>query len=85
MGVRDIEMEPLPATWGRLAACAAAAYRRHLAPTCQLADCQSAAAYQAAPQQGHLPGVPMRSASRHFASESRRRPLLCCTTGGMWA
>jgi antitoxin (DNA-binding transcriptional repressor) of toxin-antitoxin stability system len=40
--------------WGRLAACAAVGYRRFLAPTREYAlgpaDCQSAAAYQAAPQ-----------------------------------
>jgi len=49
-----MEVEPVPAPWGRLPACAAVAYRRRLVPKRQLADCQSAAAYQAAPQQLRL-------------------------------
>ena len=44
-----MELDPQPAPWGRLLACAAVAYRRRLAQTWQVADSQSAAACQAAP------------------------------------
>jgi hypothetical protein len=79
-GVCDIGMEPLPSPWGRLAVCAAVAYRRRLAPKCQWADCQSAAACQAAPHNGAL-CLAMRSASGRFASQSHRRPFLCRPLG----
>src|ERR1017187_739193 len=57
--------------WGRLATCAAVDYRRCPVPTRQLADCQSAAAYQAAPQ-SRCPSACPLGFSWDFAG---RRPI----------
>src|ERR1019366_9282089 len=73
-------------TWGRLAACAAVGNRRYPVQTRQLADCQSAAAYQAAPQQRPLPSVRSPDLAPCFlpGSENGMIPSRTCGAGGSW-
>src|ERR1035437_2080477 len=65
-------------TWGRLAACAAVGNRRYPVQTRQLADCQSAAAYQAAPQQRPLPSVGDRKSTRLNCSHANISYAVFC-------